>query len=50
MKIGENSRIRDDILELMAAFGLRAPQMVVIYLKARATAAGFWSHILNSEL
>ena len=39
MKIGENSRIRNDILELMAAFGLRAPQMVVIDLKARATAA-----------
>jgi len=39
MKIGENSRIRNDIQELMAAFGLRAPQMVVIDLKARATAA-----------
>lgn len=38
-KIGEDFRIRDDILELMAAFGMRAPQMVVIDLKARATAA-----------
>ena len=39
IKIGENSRIREDFLELMGAFGMRAPQMVVIDLKARATAA-----------
>jgi N-methylhydantoinase B/oxoprolinase/acetone carboxylase alpha subunit len=39
IKIGENFRIREDFLELMAAFGMRAPQMVVIDLKARATAA-----------
>ncbi|VBB47592.1 Acetophenone carboxylase delta subunit [uncultured Desulfatiglans sp.] len=39
IKIGEDFRIREDFLELMAAFGMRAPQMVVIDLKARATAA-----------
>ncbi|MFH1953117.1 MAG: hydantoinase B/oxoprolinase family protein [Pseudomonadota bacterium] len=39
IKIGENSRIREDFLELMGVFGMRAPQMVVIDLKARATAA-----------
>jgi len=39
LKIGENYRIREDYLEMMAAFGIRAPQMVVIDLKARATAA-----------
>jgi acetophenone carboxylase len=39
IKIGEDFRIREDFLELMGAFGMRAPQMVVIDLKARATAA-----------
>jgi acetophenone carboxylase len=39
IKIGENGRIRNDVVEMMGAFGLRAPQMVVIDLKARATAA-----------
>ena len=38
-KIGENFRIRDDFIEVMGAFGIRAPQMVIIDLKARATAA-----------
>lgn len=38
-KIGENFRIREDFLEVMGAFGIRAPQMVIIDLKARATAA-----------
>ena len=39
IKIGEDFRIREDFLELMSAFGMRAPQMVVIDLKARASAA-----------
>lgn len=39
IKIGEDGRIREDFIELMSAFGMRAPQMVVIDLKARATAA-----------
>jgi N-methylhydantoinase B/oxoprolinase/acetone carboxylase alpha subunit len=38
-KIGEDYRIREDFLELIGVFGMRAPQMVVIDLKARATAA-----------
>ena len=38
-KIGENHQIREDFIELMGAFGIRAPQMVIIDLKARATAA-----------
>ncbi len=38
-KIGENYRIREDFIETLGAFGMRAPQMVIIDLKARATAA-----------
>ena len=39
IKIGEDYRIREDFLETFAAFGMRAPQMVIIDLKARATAS-----------
>ncbi len=39
IKIGENGRIRDDFAEMIGAFGIRAPQMVIIDLKARATTA-----------
>lgn len=38
-KIGKNFRINEDIIELFAAFGIRAEQMVTVDLKARATAA-----------
>jgi len=38
-KIGENFRIREDFIETIGAFGMRAPQMVIIDLKARATAS-----------
>ena len=38
-KIGENFEIKNDFLELLAAFSVRAPQMVIIDLKARASAA-----------
>ncbi len=38
-KIGENYQIREDFIETIGAFGMRAPQMVIIDLKARATAA-----------
>lgn len=38
-KIGENFEIRNDFLELLSAFSVRAPQMVIIDLKARASAA-----------
>ena len=39
IKIGENHRLRDDMLEVFNAFGIRAPQMIATDLKARATAA-----------
>ncbi len=35
MKIGENGVLRADILEMVAAYGIRAPQMFIIDLKAR---------------
>ena len=38
-KIGENHQIRNDWQELLTAFGIRAPQMIVTDAKARATAA-----------
>lgn len=39
VKVGENHRLREDWLEVFNAFGIRAPQMIVTDLKARATAA-----------
>jgi N-methylhydantoinase B/oxoprolinase/acetone carboxylase alpha subunit len=39
VKIGENGRLRQDWLEVLTAFGIRAPQMIVTDLKARASAA-----------
>ena len=39
MKIGENFRLSDDMVELFEAFGVRAPQMVAVDLKARCTTA-----------
>ncbi|MDP9485135.1 MAG: hydantoinase B/oxoprolinase family protein [Actinomycetota bacterium] len=38
-KIGENHQIRNDWQEMLTAFGIRAPQMIVTDAKARATAA-----------
>src|SRR3954465_10690849 len=39
IKIGDNHKLREDMLELFNAFGIRAPQMIVTDLKARTTAA-----------
>lgn len=39
IKIGENFRLREDFLELYAAYGLRAPAMVISDLRARCTTA-----------
>jgi acetophenone carboxylase len=38
-KIGDNFQLRDDIVTLFEAFGIRAPQMVAVDLKARCTVA-----------
>ena len=38
-KIGENFQLRDDIVTMFEAFGIRAPQMVAVDLKARCTTA-----------
>ncbi len=39
IKVGENFELRNDFVELVAAFGIRAEQMVTVDLKARSTAA-----------
>lgn len=39
VKIGENHQIREDWLEVFSLYGIRAPQMMITDLKARATAA-----------
>ena len=39
MKIGENFQLREDIVNLFQAFGVRAPQMIAVDLKARCTTA-----------
>src|SRR4030081_853954 len=39
VKIGQDGEIGNDWLEVFSAYGIRAPQMVVTDLKARATAA-----------
>lgn len=39
MKIGTNFRLHEDILTMVQAFGVRAPQMVAVDLKARCTTA-----------
>lgn len=38
-KIGDNFQLREDIVTLFEAFGIRAPQMVAVDLKARCTTA-----------
>jgi N-methylhydantoinase B/oxoprolinase/acetone carboxylase alpha subunit len=37
LKIGERFELREDMLDVFRAFGIRAPQMVVVDLKARCT-------------
>lgn len=39
VKIGENFQLREDWLEVFNLYGIRAPQMTITDLKARATAA-----------
>ena len=39
LKIGENFELRSDIEGVFAAFGIRAPQMITVDLKARCTTA-----------
>jgi len=39
MRIGENFRLREDMVTLFEAFGVRAPQMVAVDMKARCTTA-----------
>ncbi|WJJ94954.1 hydantoinase B/oxoprolinase family protein [Neopusillimonas aromaticivorans] len=39
MKIGENFQLRDDIVSMFIAFGIRAPSMIAVDLKARCTTA-----------
>jgi len=39
MKIGENFQLREDMVNLFQAFGVRAPQMIAVDLKARCTTA-----------
>jgi N-methylhydantoinase B/oxoprolinase/acetone carboxylase alpha subunit len=37
MKIGENFRLRNDVVDMFQLFGIRAPQMIAVDLKARCT-------------
>ncbi|WP_433755683.1 hydantoinase B/oxoprolinase family protein [Nocardia sp. CA-135398] len=39
MRVGQNFRINDDILEMFAAFGIRAEANVTVDMRARATTA-----------
>jgi acetophenone carboxylase len=39
MRIGENHELRNDSLELMTAFGIRQPHVVIVDLKAKVVAA-----------
>ncbi|MFA7282731.1 MAG: hydantoinase B/oxoprolinase family protein, partial [Sterolibacterium sp.] len=39
MKIGENFELREDIVSMFVAFGIRAPSMISVDLKARCTTA-----------
>lgn len=39
MKIGDNFELREDIVSMFAAFGIRAPSMIAVDLKARCTTA-----------
>ncbi len=37
MKIGENFQLRNDVVDMFQLFGVRAPQMIAVDLKARCT-------------
>ncbi len=39
MRIGENFKLREDIVSMFVAFGIRAPSMIAVDLKARCTTA-----------
>jgi len=39
MRIGENFKLREDVVSMFVAFGLRAPSMIAVDLKARCTTA-----------
>ncbi|MCC7413116.1 MAG: hydantoinase B/oxoprolinase family protein [Gammaproteobacteria bacterium] len=39
MKIGDNFRLREDVVTMFQAFGIRAPSMIAVDLKARCTTA-----------
>lgn len=39
IKIGDNFMLREDIVTMFTAFGIRAPQMIAVDLKARCTTA-----------
>ena len=39
MRIGSNFRLHEDVVTMFEAFGIRAPQMISVDLKARATTA-----------
>lgn len=39
MRIGDNFKLREDIVTMFTAFGLRAPSMIAVDLKARCTTA-----------
>ncbi len=39
MKIGENFELREDMVTMFSAFGIRAPSMIAVDLKARCTTA-----------
>lgn len=39
MRIGENFELKEDIVSMFTAFGLRAPSMIAVDLKARCTTA-----------
>ena len=39
LKVGEDFKLREDFMELLTAFGIRAPQMLIVDLKARVIAA-----------
>lgn len=39
MKIGDNFELREDIVSMFTAFGIRAPSMIAVDLKARCTTA-----------
>ena len=39
MRIGENFKLKEDVVSMFVAFGIRAPSMIAVDLKARCTTA-----------